>query len=192
MARDPSKLYPHDHLLKYTVLPFIPSAVMPNHITVSRLVLTPIVIYLLATDNLVYGVPLFILTAFTDTIDGSLARVRKQVTPWGILFDPIADKLLIGLVVLVFALRYYHPVIVLAAVLFDLLPMVTWLMRAKENRAIMMANGWGKIKMLLQFVSVTLLLLGILLNVPVLVSVGEITLVVATMFGAVAAVTYSL
>lgn len=192
MARDPSKLYPHDHVMKYVVLPFIPAAVTPNHITVARLVLTPVVVYLLATNNLVYGVPLFILTAFTDTIDGSLARVRKQVTPWGILFDPIADKLLIGLVVLVFALRYYHPGIVLSAVLFDLLPMMTWLARARQNRAIMMANGWGKVKMLLQFCSVTLLLLGIVLQLPILVVAGEITLVVATMFGAVAAVTYSL
>lgn len=192
MPRDPSKLFPHDHVLRTVVLPLIPSAVHPNHITVLRMVLTPLVVYLLAIDNLTFGVPLFIFASFTDMVDGSLARVRKQISPWGILFDPIADKLLIGLVVLVFALRYFHPVIVLAAILFDLLPLAIWLVRAKHDRGVMMANLWGKGKMTLQFCSLTLLLLGLMLQVPVLVDAGEIVLVAATMLAAVATVTYSL
>ncbi len=192
MGRDPSKLFPHDYLMRAVVLPFIPESVKPNHVTVLRMALTPVVVYLLATGNLLYGVPLFILTAFTDAVDGSLARVRKQITPWGILFDPIADKLLIGLVIIVLAFKFFHPVVVLAAVLFDLLPMASWLARAKRDRAIMMANGWGKTKMLLQFCSMTLLLLGIMFQISGLVTVAEIVLVVATMFGAVAAITYSL
>lgn len=192
MSRNPSKLYPHDYVLRAVVLPFIPAFVTPNHITALRMALTPVVVYLLASGNLVFGVPLFIFTAFTDALDGSLARVRKQITPWGILFDPIADKLLIGLVVLVFALRYFHPIIVLAAVLFDLLPLTIWLVRARFERGVMMANSWGKGKMLLQFCSLTMLLLGILFQIPWLVDGGEIVLVVATMLAAVATVTYSL
>lgn len=183
---------PHDHILRYTILPFIPHSVKPNHITVSRMVLTPIVLYLLATNNLVFGVPLFVLAAATDLIDGSLARVRKQITPWGILFDPVADKLLIGLVALVFALRYYHPIIVIAAVAFDLLPLTVWLFRARQDRGIMMANLWGKSKMFLQFISITLLLLGVTLQITQLISVGEVLLVIATILAAIATVTYSL
>lgn len=192
MARDPSRLLPHDHLLRSTVLPFIPHAVKPNHITALRMVLTPVVLYLLANDSLVFGVPLFILAAATDLVDGSLARVRKQITPWGILFDPVADKLLIGLVALVFALRYYHPVLVVAAVAFDVLPLTIWLLRARKDRGIMMANIWGKSKMFLQFISLTLLLLGVTLGLGDMIRAGEIVMVLATILAAVATVTYSL
>lgn len=192
MARNPYKLYPHDYVLRAIALPFIPRFVMPNHLTVLRLLMTPVVIGLLAFGNLTLGVPLFIAAAFTDALDGSLARVRRQITPWSILFDPIADKLLIGLVALTFALQYYPPILVVAAVVFDLLPMTIWFLRAKQNRALMMANGWGKAKMLLQFASMTILLLAVLLHVPVLVTVGASVLVASTVLAAIAAVTYSL
>ncbi len=192
MARNPAKLFPQDYVLRAVLLPFIPDFIKPNHVTALRLVLTPVVVYLLATNNLTFGVPLFIFTAFTDMVDGSLARVRKEITPWGILFDPVADKLLVGLVVLVFALRYYNWMVVLTAVAFDLLPLTIWLLRAKANRAMMMANLWGKSKLFLQMASIGLLLLAILLRLPGLIIVGQIVLVIATVLGAIAAVTYSL
>lgn len=192
MSRDPYKLYPHDYILRAVILPLVPHFVKPNHITVVRLVLTPIVLYLLATNNLVFGVPLFILASFTDMLDGSVARIRKQITPWGILFDPIADKLLIGLVALVFALKYYHPIVVITAVVFDLVPLAIWLLRARKDRGIMMANGWGKGKMVLQFVSITALLLAVTLQLEWIANLGEGILVLATAFAAIATITYSL
>ncbi len=192
MSRDPYKLYPHDYVLRAVVLPLVPQFVKPNHITVVRMVLTPVVLYLLATNNLVYGVPLFILASFTDMLDGSVARIRRQITPWGILFDPIADKLLIGLVALVFALRYFHPIVVITAVAFDLLPLAIWTVRARKDRGVMMANSWGKGKMLLQFLSITSLLLGVTLQLDGFIDAGEWLLVLATAFAAIATITYSL
>ncbi len=192
MARNPAKLFPQDYVLKALILPFIPAFIKPNHVTMLRFAMTPVVVYLLAIGNLTFGVPLFILTASTDMLDGSLARVRKQITPWGILFDPVADKLLVGLVILVFALRYFNPLVVAAAIFCDLLPLITWGLRTKANRGVMMANLWGKSKLCLQILSLTLLLLAILLQIPVLIVVGQWTLVVATVLGAIAAMTYSL
>lgn len=192
MARDPYTLFPHDYILRATVLRFIPDFVKPNHLTVARLLLTPVVVYLLVTGNFIFGVPLFLVAGFTDVLDGSIARTRKSITPWGILFDPIADKLLIGLVALTVALRYYHPGLVIMAIAFDLLPMIIWAWRAKQNRALMMANLWGKTKMLLQGISMTLLLFGVMLQIGGLIDAGEIVLVVATVIAGIAAVTYSL
>lgn len=192
MARNPAKLFPQDYVVRAVVLPFIPEFVKPNHITVARFVLTPVVVYLLASNNLILGVPLFIATALTDLLDGSLARLRHQITPWGIIFDPVADKVLVGLVVLVFALRYFSPWLVAAAIFFDLLPLILWLARARANRAIMMANLWGKSKLFLQMIAIGLLLLALLLQLPLLVDVAQITLLVATILGAIAALTYSL
>lgn len=192
MARNPAKLFPQDYVLRALVLPFIPDFVRPNHVTVLRFVLTPVVVYLLGTNNLTFGVPLFILTALTDMLDGSLARVRKQITPWGIVFDPVADRLLIGSVILVVALRYFDPIVVAAAIGCDLLPFIFWGLRARTNKAVMMANLWGKSKLCLQVLSITLLLLAILLQIPAFILIGQWTLVVATILGAIAALTYSL
>lgn len=189
--RDLTKLYPHDYVMKALILPFIPAFVHPNHVTMLRFLLTPLVLGLLYDGQYAWGVPLFVIAAFTDAIDGSLARVRKQVTPWGIFFDPIADKFLIGSVALVVALQYFHPAIVFTAIVFDMLPSLRWA-STKYAGTVMAANVWGKAKMFLQFVSITLLLCGIVFRLPVLIDAGEVVLLVSLAFSAVAVATYSL
>src|SRR3990167_513261 len=99
--RDPNKLYPHDHAMRWLVLPLIPRWVTPNHVTVSRFLMTPFAVWGLAIGAWAWAIPFFIFVAFTDVIDGSLARVRKQVTEWGSFYDPLADKLLISLAAVV-------------------------------------------------------------------------------------------
>jgi phosphatidylglycerophosphate synthase len=189
--RDLTKLYPHDYVMQAVILPLVPKIVHPNHVTVLRFLLTPVVLWLLFIEQYAWGVPLFILAAATDALDGSLARVRKQVTPWGIFFDPIADKLLIGSVAMLVALQYFHPVIVLFALVLDMLPSLRWA-SSRYVGTVMAANVWGKAKMFLQFSSLTLLLLGIVLDLPVLIEVGEWVLVASLLLAGVAVLTYSL
>ncbi len=190
-SRDLTKLYPHDYVFKAVILPFIPKFVYPNHITVLRFLMTPVVLWFLYNENYIWGVPLFVIAAATDALDGSLARVRKQITPWGIFFDPVADKLLIGSVALVVALRYFHPAIVFAALLLDIMPSLRWASRRYAG-TVMAANVWGKAKMFLQFSSLTLLLLGIVFHVPILIDLGELILILAIIFAGIAVATYSL
>ena len=189
--RDMTKLYPHDYVMRVVILPLVPKFVHPNHITVVRFLMTPIVLWLLFTEQYTWAVPLFILAAFTDALDGSVARVRKQVTPWGIFFDPIADKLLIGSVALLVALQYFHPVIVFSALMLDILPSLRWA-STRYAGTIMAANVWGKLKMFLQFSSLTLLLLGIVFNVPALIQLAEYVFVASLVFAGIAVATYSL
>lgn len=189
-SRQP-KLYPHDRIMQAVVLPFIPQVVTPNQVTILRFLLTPLVLWLLFVENYVIGVPLFLFTAFTDAIDGSLARVRNQITPWGIFFDPVADKLLIGSVAILLGLQYYHPVIIFAAIILDVLPSLRWA-STRYAGTVMMANIWGKTKMFLQFVSFFCLILGLALGIPELIQVGEVILAVSLAFALVAVITYSL
>lgn len=184
-------MYPHDYPMRAVVLPFIPRFVHPNHVTVLRFLMTPVVLWFLFTEQYIWGVPLFIIAAATDAVDGSLARVRKQVTPWGIFFDPIADKLLIGSVALMVAVQHYHPSIIFFALLLDMLPSLRWA-STKYAGTVMAANVWGKLKMFLQFSSLTLLLLGIMFNLPILIDIGQLVLVVSLFFAGVAVATYSL
>ncbi len=185
------KLYFHDRIMRLVVLPFIPDAIQPNHVTALRFLLTPVVIWALFVENYAFGVPLFLITAFTDALDGSLARVRNKITPWGIFFDPVADKLLIGSVAILLGLKYYHPAIIFAALLLDILPSLRWA-STRYAGTVMMANIWGKLKMFLQFVSFFCLILGLALGVPELIAVGEAILAVSLAFALVAVITYSL
>src|SRR5258708_241352 len=97
--------YPHDFLMARTVLPFVPHWVTPNQITIVRMLLTPLCVWLVWRGWYVPGAVLFLLLGFSDALDGSLARIRKQVTRWGMVADPIADKLLVAGVVVVLLFR---------------------------------------------------------------------------------------
>jgi len=72
-----------------------------NLITVARIVLAPLFVWLVVLDDGDHGVwrliagALFILAMATDGVDGAIARKRNLVTNSGILLDPIADKILI-------------------------------------------------------------------------------------------------
>lgn len=73
-----------------------------NIITVVRIFLAPLFVWLLFADNHELGVMryvaagLFILAIATDSVDGLLARRQNLVTDFGKLLDPIADKILTG------------------------------------------------------------------------------------------------
>ena len=77
---------------------------LPNKITLVRIFLIP-VFMLIAWLKLPYGdwlaTIVFIIAALTDTKDGYLARRRQEVTRFGKLFDPLADKLLVSAALLV-------------------------------------------------------------------------------------------
>jgi CDP-diacylglycerol---glycerol-3-phosphate 3-phosphatidyltransferase len=71
--------------------------VLPNQLTVLRIILTPIFfVLLLSEDTLLKQIALgiFLLAAITDWYDGWLARKFNYITNWGKVWDPLADKIL--------------------------------------------------------------------------------------------------
>jgi CDP-diacylglycerol--glycerol-3-phosphate 3-phosphatidyltransferase len=71
---------------------------VPNFLTVVRILLVPVIVVALLeeTPNAdMLAAIVFAVAAFTDGLDGYLARSRGSVTTFGKLMDPIADKLLI-------------------------------------------------------------------------------------------------
>ena len=78
---------------------------LPNALTLGRIFLIPLLVVVLLTNfegRMIFGVRkeivgalIFALAAWTDWLDGYLARRRRQVTALGQLIDPLADKLLI-------------------------------------------------------------------------------------------------
>ncbi len=63
-----------DRILEKTVLKLVPGFVTPNHITIFRYATIPFVAYFLWYDKILIGGLLFSFSAFTDALDGALAR----------------------------------------------------------------------------------------------------------------------
>ncbi len=79
---------------------------LPNVLTLSRIVLIPVVMvafYVNTTLSKWIAVIAFISACLTDFLDGYIARLMKQTTKFGQFLDPIADKLLIASTLLLLA-----------------------------------------------------------------------------------------
>lgn len=183
MTNETIKFFPHDYLLKYTLIPLIPRFVRPNHVTVLRMLLTPVVLGLLFFENYGIGVPLFIFTALTDALDGSLARLHKQITVWGTFYDPIADKLLMGSIFILIVFKHINVWFGLLLVTVEVLIAAGGIYRRARGMPIIAANVFGKTKMFLQVVGVGFLLLalwhGIDLFIPFSIGTFSLALVFA-------------
>ena len=71
---------------------------IPNSLTLTRILLIPLIVYLFLSNEESYRIAifsLFLLATITDYLDGFFARYMKQVTSFGEFLDPVADKLLV-------------------------------------------------------------------------------------------------
>ncbi len=68
---------------------------VPNVLTMLRLILVPVFVALHAAGHPRYALGVFCLASLTDALDGFLARKLNQITDFGKLFDPLADKLMV-------------------------------------------------------------------------------------------------
>jgi cardiolipin synthase len=78
---------------------------VPNCITFFRLALVPVFVWLFLSGSPDRALGCFMLAAFSDALDGFLARLLNQRTKLGGILDPIADKLLIFAALLVLVIQ---------------------------------------------------------------------------------------
>lgn len=178
------KIQPHDRVMQKFILPLIPERLEPNHFTIARLVLTPFVILLIYYEKMYLSIFLFLITAFTDTIDGSLARVRNKITSWGKLYDPVADKLLIGSIVFMLVSKYIDFYAALIIIALELLLILGGIWRIKKNISVQ-ANLWGKIKVNLQVFGSLFLLIALPLQKHIFISISATAFYLAIAFAIV-------
>lgn len=157
LHRDPSKLFPHDYLMRYLFVPLVPKWVTPNMITILRMMLVPFILHYLFFNQYNIGVPLFLFAAFTDALDGSVARLRHQITEWGTFYDPLADKLLVGSVIILVVMQHINPIFGALILFVDSVIMIGGCIRRKRGKP-MGSNIFGKTKMFFQILGISLLL----------------------------------
>jgi CDP-diacylglycerol--glycerol-3-phosphate 3-phosphatidyltransferase len=192
MTNETVRVYPHDRLLARTILRLIPRGLRPNHFTVFRAFLIPFVLFYVWHEMWHVAVLLFLFAAFTDVLDGSIARTRKQITMWGTMADPIADKLLIGAVVVLFVAREINVTFAIVIVFIECLTAGSAFIRLMRGGEIVSANWYGKVKMLLQVIGVTGLLIARWFGLELFVDFSIGTLSIAIVFALISLYTYGL
>ncbi len=68
---------------------------IPNALTMLRLALIPVFVILFWNGHRKMALVVFVVASLTDMLDGMLARKLNQITDFGKLFDPLADKLMV-------------------------------------------------------------------------------------------------
>jgi CDP-diacylglycerol---glycerol-3-phosphate 3-phosphatidyltransferase len=130
---------------------------VPNVLTVLRIVAVPVLVVALldeTPDGDVIAAIVFALAALTDGLDGYIARRRQQVTTFGKLMDPLADKMLViaALISLVSLdrLAAWVAMVIIARELA-----VTGLRGLAAERGVVIAASWlGKVKTGLQIAAI--------------------------------------
>ena len=89
---------------------------LPNIITVFRIFASFVFLYYGLKREWAIAFPIFCIAAFTDMVDGTIARVLRQRTQLGGFLDPTADKLLMFFSFLVLTLNHILPVALTVAV----------------------------------------------------------------------------
>ena len=183
---------------------------LPNKITICRIALIPLVLFFYLVDFIPNGIGkfiaafIFMLAAYTDHLDGHLARKNNQVTNLGKFLDPIADKLLVyaALIVVCVDGTITHQ--------FSFAQLVIFVMIARDfivdalrqigasNNIIICADMFGKIKTVLQDIALSILLVyaglvALQLNtviVDIFKWAGHITILAAAIISFMSGVNY--
>ncbi len=144
---------------------------LPNFLTLSRIFAVPLLVVVLLTrvynpEQQVESLSIFLATliflgaSITDYFDGYLARRRRQVTALGMLLDPIADKLLISAAFISLVELGWAPAWMVVIIIGRELA-ISGLRSIAANQGFNIdASELGKIKMVLQVIAVTIIILS--------------------------------
>lgn len=122
---------------------------IPNILTSIRFCLVGVFIYVFKNpaidNNLKWGIIVFIIAGITDVLDGYIARKYDMVTKWGKLMDPLADKVMLIVVLISLYTVDIVPLTVIIVVLAkELLMVLGALFLYKNRQTVVQANFFGK------------------------------------------------
>ncbi len=156
---------------------------LPNRLTLLRIFFVPVIVFFAVFPFGQYGIVfghisidfvtvpvinlimlgLFALASFTDFLDGYLARKNHQVSTFGKFMDPIADKLLVNTLFILFAYQGLIPVVAVLVMIWRDVFVDGLRMLAAEKGKVMAAGYLGKLKTVVQMVTIMLILFS---NMP--------------------------
>jgi cardiolipin synthase (CMP-forming) len=165
----------------------------PNLLTLLRLFIIPFLVIEILDGNYGVSFALFLLAGLSDGLDGLLARWLEQRTTLGLYLDPIADKLLLSTLFLVFThvglVPRYVTVLVFSRDLGILL--ISTLLYATSTLRDFRPSPLGKLNTLLQIVALTVVLCDQIFQWPHLTLLRDVLLRVIAVMAPLSAAEYA-
>ena len=138
---------------------------LPNKLTIFRILLVPIIIIIpfFNISGDIYGISItaiildtiFIIASITDKLDGYIARSRNQITNFGKFLDPIADKILVIVAMIILVEMNKLPAWIPSIVIFREFVVSGYRLIAVENGGkVIAASIWGKLKTVTQMLAI--------------------------------------
>ncbi|MBQ2775374.1 MAG: CDP-diacylglycerol--glycerol-3-phosphate 3-phosphatidyltransferase [Clostridia bacterium] len=134
---------------------------LPNKLTVVRMILAPIYLLLMIIEfpfHYLVALIVFAVAAITDSLDGKIARKNNQITTFGKLVDPIADKMLTTAALLAFMQEGWCSIWIVMIVLTREFAVTSVRLIASIQGVAIPANYWGKAKTVSQMVFTILIM----------------------------------
>ena len=136
---------------------------LPNKLTLMRILLVPFYIFFL----LMSGIPhhylisfiIFAVAAYTDHLDGKIARKYNLITDFGKFADPLADKIMILAALACFIQLGLTNAVVLIVIVSREFMVTAIRLVASAKGKVVAANNWGKAKTISQIAAVLLVML---------------------------------
>ncbi len=138
---------------------------IPNILTSLRIVLIPVLVivyYLPFSWHFMAAAAIFMLASFTDWLDGYLARRLQQITAFGRFLDPVADKLVVAVALVMLVESHASTLLTIPALVIVGREIVVSALRewmAEMGKQATVAVSYvGKVKTAFQMISLTVLL----------------------------------
>lgn len=138
---------------------------LANKLTILRLIMVPIfiIMYFVEKNNdvLYLSTLVFVIASITDFLDGFVARKYNMITDFGKFLDPLADKIIVTAALLILLeIKRVDFISILIIISREYSISIIRAIAASKGKVIAAANS-GKIKTVLQMLSIFLLLLNI-------------------------------
>ena len=140
---------------------------LPNKLTLSRIALTFIFMAFLYTPGVLaktLALCVFLLASLTDALDGYLAKKNNQITDFGRLMDPIADKILVLAAFLAFVEMKLVPAWMVLVIVLREVTITGLRITALGKHKVIASDDGGKHKMFSQVLSILAILFFIILR----------------------------
>lgn len=135
---------------------------LPNKLTVFRVILVPFFVFFLLLPGIpnrfLWALLIFCVAAYTDHLDGMLARKNNQITNFGKFMDPLADKIMVVSALVCFVSLGLADTWCVILIIAREFIVTSVRLAAVDNGVVVAANNWGKAKTVSQVFAIIMIL----------------------------------
>ncbi|MCX6155661.1 MAG: CDP-alcohol phosphatidyltransferase family protein [Candidatus Kapabacteria bacterium] len=140
-----------------------------NIISISRMIAAIPMAFFMFTENSMAILLMAIFACISDVGDGFIARKFNQVSEWGKILDPLADKIFVGTMVIVLIIQNKMPLwFALAIIARDLIILIGGMYAKKKLHYVLPSNWIGKLSVTI----IALTILAVLFSFPLIAQIG--------------------